>query len=63
MADTEKQKAVSADKALFSKEQLMTSQKYAGRRDMLNALLDDTKLYPTADVDKAIEKYTKGVIK
>lgn len=66
MADATKPKTSANEKtdaALFSKEQLMASQKYSGRRDILSALLDDKKLYSAADVDAAIEKYAKGAVK
>lgn len=47
----------------YTKEQLMESQKYAGKRDMLSAFLDDRKRYSLGDVDKIIEKYMKGAVK
>ena len=47
----------------YTKEQLMESQKYADKRDMLSALLDEKKKYSLSDVDKMIEKYMKGEVK
>ena len=44
----------------FSKTQLMTSRKYASRKDLIGALLDDTKTYTCEQVDELIEKYLKG---
>lgn len=46
--------------ARFTKAQLLTSQKYAGRRDLLDALLDSEKAYTAAEVDAAIDKFMKG---
>ena len=49
--------------AVFSKQQLVESRKYANRRDLLKALLTDGKTYTTAEVDAAIEKFMKGKVK
>ncbi len=67
MSDTTKPSKISAEKkkdvVLFSKDQLMVSEKYAGRRDLLNALLVDDKSYSIDETDTAIERYTKGAVK
>ena len=47
----------------FYKKQLLTSEKYASRRDLLNALLDDNEAYSTVQVDEIIEKFLKGKVK
>ena len=47
----------------FSKEQLLSSKKYANRRDLVDALLEDGKEYATDDVDKKIESFMKGKVK
>lgn len=47
----------------YTKEQLLESEKYAGKRDLLSALLDGKKKYSLADVDKMIDKYMKGEVK
>ncbi len=53
-----------AEQALkFSKAQLMESMKYAKRRDLLTAILEDTKEYTTAEVDSAIKKFMEGQVK
>lgn len=49
--------------AVFSKQQLVESRKYANRRDLLKALLTDGKTYTIAEVDAAIEKFMKGKVK
>ncbi len=47
----------------YAKEQLIASQRYADKRDLLEALLDDDKKYSFSDVDSKIEKYMKGEVK
>lgn len=46
----------------FTKAQLTASNKYASRKDLIGALLDDTETYTTAEVDALIEKYLKGKV-
>lgn len=41
----------------FSKEQLAGSARYAARRDLVNALLDDGKGYTIQEADAAIAGY------
>ena len=41
----------------FSKVQLLTSNRYGHRRDLLEALLEDGKLYTFSAVDALIQKY------
>ena len=54
-------KAVQAETsdARFSKAQLCASKKYADRRDVLFAMLDDSKEYTYAEADKAIDDFMK----
>lgn len=47
----------------FTKTQLLNSKKYAGKRDLISALLADDETYTTAEVDALIEKYLKGTVK
>lgn len=47
----------------YTKEQLIASQRYADKRDLLEALLDDGKKYSLSDADSKIEKYMKGEVK
>lgn len=47
----------------YTKEQLIVSQRYADKRDLLEALLDDDKKYSLSDADGKIEKYMKGEVK
>lgn len=46
----------------FSKEQLSTSKRFQERRDILEALLDDGKLYTVKAVEEKIENYMKGKV-
>ena len=57
------EKKTDAKQRTFSKAQLICSDKYRGKRDMLNALLADDKRYTSAEVDAVIEKYMKGKVK
>ena len=47
----------------FSKEQLVKSNKYENRRDLLNALLKNDTKYTLEQVDKIIESFMKGAVK
>lgn len=49
--------------AAFTKAQLTASKKYANRRDIISALLDDGKTYTLDEVDALIDKYMKGKVK
>ncbi|MGE7977361.1 hypothetical protein [Psychrobacillus sp. NPDC093200] len=55
--------AVSADEVAsfkFNKRQLLKSQKYAERTDLLNALLKDEEVYTFAQVDDLIKRFDEG---
>ncbi len=47
----------------FSKKQILASAKYAGRRDLLNALLHEEKAYTLETVENLIQNYMKGQVK
>ena len=47
----------------FSKEQLLKSQRYHERRDLLTALLKDGKQYSHVDVQTLIDDFMKGKVK
>ena len=55
---TNSEKATGA--ATYKKEQLVASKRYANRRDIIMALLEDGKAYTLNEVDGLIEKYKKG---
>lgn len=65
-----KKKAPEADQAVtekvenkFSKEQLIASNRFRERRDILEALLETGKLYTVKAVEEKIESYMKGRVK
>lgn len=47
----------------FTKEQLLKSQRYRERRDLLTALLEDGKMYSHDDAERLIEEFMKGKVK
>ena len=47
----------------FSKEQLLVSQRFQGRRDVVNALLSSDKKYTVKEVEVLIAGYMKGRVK
>ena len=48
--------------ATYTKEQLAASKRYANRRDLIRALLEDGKAYTLKEADALIEKYMKGKV-
>ncbi len=46
----------------FSKEQLVSSSRYLHRKDLVNALLAEDKLYCFEEVDNMIDKFMKGKV-
>ena len=51
------------EKIGFTKEQILKSEKYKNRVDLINTLLTNDKLYDLAEVDEAITKFMKGSVK
>lgn len=47
----------------FKKEQIIASDRYADKKDLVNALLDDGKTYTLDMVDEQIDKFLKGKVK
>lgn len=47
----------------YKKAALIDSERYAGRADLLEALLDDDAEYTIGDVDKAVSAYMKKEVK
>lgn len=56
-------KTGNAKAAAYTKEQLAASNRYANRRDLINALLETGKTYTSKEVDALIEKFMKGKVK
>lgn len=48
--------------SLFTKEQILASNKYMNRRDILNVLLSDKGTYTIEKVDSLLEKFMKGKV-
>lgn len=48
--------------ATYTKEQLLASTKYANRRDLISALLENGKTYTLDKVDALIDKFMKGKV-
>lgn len=48
--------------ATFTKQQLVTSKKYAERKDLLNALLVDDKSYSLIEVEEILNGFLKGKV-
>lgn len=62
--NTETKKDIRSKKAkLYSKEQLLKSEAYKDKRDLLNAVLSDTEHYTKAQADKLISDYLKKEVK
>ena len=51
------------EKAVFSKEQLLNSKRYANSRDCLKAKLKDDKFYSFEQVDAMINGFLKRKVK
>lgn len=47
----------------YSKEQLIGSDRYMKRRDLLGALLKDGERYTLEEVDAKLDNYMKGKVK
>lgn len=47
---------------LFSKEQLLSAERFRGRRDLLNAILSSDKKYTIETAEQEINKYMKGKV-
>lgn len=48
--------------AIFTKQQLVTSKKYAEKKDLLNALLVDDRSYSMAEVEEILDGFLKGKV-
>lgn len=47
----------------YNKKELLESNKYANRKDLLRVLLKDEQVYSFAQVDKEISDFMKGKVK
>lgn len=55
-------KETNLDELKFAKSQIVNSKKYRIRKDLVNALLDEDKLYSFDEVDKLINKFMKSKV-
>ncbi len=62
MAKVEENVNVKVEVQKYSKEQILLSQAYANRKDILNVILGD-KEYTTEAVDKMLENFLKKEVK
>lgn len=62
MMKVEDKKKAAAEKPRFSKEQLVTSKRFANRRDALRVVLHDNKQYTIEEAQGLIEKFLKGKV-
>lgn len=60
---TAEQVKVEQTEPMFSKAQILASAKYRVRKDLVDALLDDSKKYTMKQVDELIDKFLKGKVK
>lgn len=51
------------DVPAYTKEQLLKAKRYTKRRDLLGAILLDSKTYTHEEVEKLLEKTLKGKVK
>ena len=63
MAVRKKQTEKTSEAPAFSKDQLLTFDKYRGRSDLLGVLLEDGRRYTYADVDALVDDFMKGKVK
>lgn len=54
---------IERDKPVFIKSDLLKSKRYALKRDILNALLEDGKTYTIEQVDNIIETFLSKEVK
>lgn len=59
-AETEAPKKTKTKAKTYTKEQILKSNIYKYRRDLVGALLEDGKSYEIKEVDNMIENYLKG---
>lgn len=63
MSEVNKPEEKAKKQTEYSKEQILMSNRYKSRKDLLNVLLEDGKYYSTGTVDKMIENFMKGKVK
>lgn len=51
------------DELKFPKEKLLTFERFADRRDLLSALLQDGREYTLSQAEAALRRFMKGKVK
>ena len=59
----EKKEKTEKQEVVFTKEQILASNKYSNRRDALGVILADGDTYTLEKVDSLLEKFMKGKVK
>lgn len=62
MKEEKQTAAVKAAEPKFSKKQLLTAARYADRKDLLSAVLEDGKEYTHDEAQLLIDNYLKGKV-
>lgn len=60
--ETKRDNATATVTIKYTKEQLTKSERYAKRRDLIGALLQDNVCYTIDEVETAIQNYMKGKV-
>lgn len=60
---TVKKEGVEADALVFEKKQLAECQDFREQADLVNALLEDGKLYTKDEARRLVNKFLKGQVK
>lgn len=55
--------AKAAPEAVYTREQVMRSQRYAARRDLVSVLLESGRDYTLNEVDALIHKFMRGGVR
>lgn len=63
MAEKKTKTTTEKQDVLFGKEQILGSNKYANRRDVLGVILSDNDTYTLEKVDSLLDKFLKGKVK
>ncbi len=59
MAGTKSERA----EPVYTRQQVLESARYRGRRDLVSALLDGSRRYTIAEVDRMVDQFMKGKVK
>lgn len=63
MATRKKTESETPAAPAFTREQLLTFDRYCGRRDLLGVLLEDGRRYTYTEVDALVDDFMKGKVK